>query len=334
MPNVSVIMAVHNGLPHLQTAVNSILNQTFQDFEFLIVDDASDDYSFSLLRAYKDPRVKLMRNSRRKGLSYSLNRALAFARGKYVARMDHDDISLLDRIEVQVAFLETNRGIDIVGSWVETIGIGAHLLWELPTEDEDIKCELMFNPSLVHSSVMFRKSVGLRYNQNIKQSQDYELWNRVSGRVTFANIDKVLIKYRIHQGQVGKKSGFKQAKIADKIRARILLQRGLRPSSVILKLHNDISRWRFSGKETDLMAINRWLTTVWESKLGKTELDKRALRKSLSKRWLASCLASIKLGLKTWNIFKANELSKSITFAQRTNLLAKCFFRQMGWRSE
>src|SRR3989338_10709157 len=118
---ISVIMSVYNGMPYLPEAVKSILNQTYKNFEFIIIDDASTDQSTKYLRFLKDKRIKLIKNSKNLGLAASLNKALKFAKGEYIARMDADDISLPKRFEKQVKFFKKHPSVDICGTWVNLI---------------------------------------------------------------------------------------------------------------------------------------------------------------------------------------------------------------------
>ncbi len=333
MPIISVIMAMHNGLPYLYAAIDSVLNQTYDDFELIVVDDASSDGSLKILQAYHDKRIKLLKNIKQKGLSQSLNRGLAAARGKYIARMDHDDISLPQRLLTQKEYLDLHAQVDVVGSWAKIIGGNPEMIWRPPANDGEIRSELIFNPSLVHSSVMFRRQAGLRYNPDIVRAQDYDLWCRVAGKVRFANIEQVLLCYRIHARQVGKQKASEQIQIADQIRAKRLRTLGLQPTKKQLRLHHRISRWRFAGDEHGLIAIGRWLNLLGKSAKFKSRAENETFRKALAIRWLAACRGSIQLGSTTWILFQKNELSRFVSFRNKAILWVKCLSRQWGWRT-
>lgn len=334
MARISVIMAVRNGLPYLKTAVDSILSQTLADLEFIIIDDASKDGSSEILQAYSDRRIKLVRNAQQKGLSKSLNRGIQLAKGKYITRMDHDDISLPTRLEVQEAFLETHPAIDVLGTWATTIGAPPRQIWRTPTNDMDIRCELIFNPSLIHSSIMFRRSSRLRYDSGIKRAQDYDLWCRSAEKVVFANINEVLLQYRIHWRQVGKQNAQEQTRTADEIRARHLQKLNLYPEEAEIKRHHAISRWQFSVGEQELRATGHWLAKLEAGNVEKNYLPRDAFRKSLGKRWLAACRSSVKLGSKTWSMFRQSIFSAYVPLFDQTILWAKCLSRQWGWGKE
>jgi hypothetical protein len=223
-PVITVLMPVFNGERYLREAVASILNQSYGDFEFLIIDDGSTDRSAAIIDSYRDPRVRLVRHQANLGLVPTLNRGLELARGKYVARMDCDDISLPDRFAKQVALLEAAPEIGVCGGWIEYF-MGRELVLELPAEDQAIKQALLtFNP-MAHPTVMIRASVierhRIRYDPDYPHVEDYELWSRLAALTGFANIPEVLLKYRIHLDQVGARQGKEQVAGIQRIQAKL-----------------------------------------------------------------------------------------------------------------
>ena len=158
-PKVSVVMSVYNGERYLREAVESILNQTFIDFEFVIIDDGSTDDTLGILERYTDPRIRLVKNGRNIGLTESLNRGIRLARGKYVARQDADDISLPERLSSQLLFLDKHRGIGLVGTSFDIIDSSGRLCEQviLPTDNETLQELLWVRNCFCHGSVMMRK---------------------------------------------------------------------------------------------------------------------------------------------------------------------------------
>jgi glycosyltransferase involved in cell wall biosynthesis len=202
-PNVTVLMSVYNGLPYLEGAVNSILNQTFSDFEFLIIDDYSNDESREKLKRLENQyeRIRVILHSKNRGLGYSLHEGVREAQGKWIARMDDDDISCSHRLERQLEYLSDNPDIDVLGSWVEDIDKEGNKIDKrtYPVEHSDIERIIWTNP-LIHPTVIFRKSaiksVG-SYDPSIRKRQDYELWFRcLEGGLRFGNVPELLLKYR------------------------------------------------------------------------------------------------------------------------------------------
>lgn len=211
---ISVIMSVYNSEKYLNEAIDSILNQTYKDFEFLIVDDCSKDNSLKILEEYsqKDSRIILIKNEGNLGLTKNLNKAIKMSKGDYIARMDADDISETKRFEKQIEFLEKNKGIDIVGTFCSDINEDGIFIRNrtLPTiHSQILKILPKFNP-FAHPTVMMRKekilSIGA-YNENYRTSQDYELWFRAIGKgLRVANIPEFLLKYRMNDNYVSRKS--------------------------------------------------------------------------------------------------------------------------------
>ena len=189
-PKVTVLMSVYNGEEYLREAIESILNQTFEDFEFLIINDGSTDSSRDIVLSYRDPRAKLIDNEVNIGLTRSLNRGLELARGEYIARMDADDVSLAERLEKQVSYLETRPEIGVLGTWVKYIdGYGRSIKEMHPPMGPDlIKWSLLFGNRLVHSSVMIQSAILEQvgtYSNEMIVAQDYDLWVRVSFETQF-----------------------------------------------------------------------------------------------------------------------------------------------------
>ena len=199
-PLVSVITTVYNAQEYLNMAIDSILTQSYQNFEYIVIDDGSTDHSIHIIEAYTDPRVKYTHQKNR-GLSASLNRAIGIAKGEYIARMDHDDISYPKRLEKQVKFLEKNQEAAMVGTSFDLIDTDSGIFdrsYHLD-RDEDIRIEFLVRNPFGHGTVMVRRQVieelgGYDVNQPV---EDYELWWRVAQKYRVANIPQWLYGYRI-----------------------------------------------------------------------------------------------------------------------------------------
>lgn len=213
-PIVSVIMAVYNTeQAYLEEAIDSILQQTLTDFEFIIVDDCSTDGSVQVIREYaeKDSRIRPIYNQENLGLTKSLNVALRCANGKYIARMDADDVSLKHRFERQVSYMEQNEDVAVLGSYV-FIDSEQGLINRGFNEDIEIdKIQMLFhNAGVAHPTAMIRKQFldahQIQYDEEIRKSQDYALWLDcvyAGGKISL--LKEILFKYRIHDGQISQK---------------------------------------------------------------------------------------------------------------------------------
>ncbi len=200
---VSVLFPVFNTKgEYLRKAIDSILSQTFSDFEFLILNDASTNNVEEVIKSYTDPRIKYFKNEKNLGISGSRNKLIDLAKGDYFAVMDHDDISLPDRFQKQVDYLDNNPDVGVVSSYVGYIHRKGRVD-KNPTNHEDI-CMALFARcgSLIHPASMIRKSVlldnNLKYESEFTPAEDYALWCRLMTHTKFHNIPEILFLYRKH----------------------------------------------------------------------------------------------------------------------------------------
>ena len=209
-PLVSVLLPVYNAQDYLAQAIDSILGQTFADFELIIINDGSSDDSKAIIDSYRDPRILLI-DQANAGLPISLNRAIAISRGKYLARQDADDMSEPSRLAEQVHFLETNSDYALLGTWAQILEGQKQTdrMLQHPTDNGEIQIKLMFYNCFVHSSVMMRKSVldqcGL-YPEDPQKfpPEDYDLWLRIAQVAKVANLPKALLLYRELPGSISR----------------------------------------------------------------------------------------------------------------------------------
>jgi len=204
-PEVSVIMSVYNGEKYLGEAIESILTQGYKNFEFIIINDASTDKSPEIVNSYEDSRIKLIHNEKNLGLTASLIKGISLSQGRYIARMDCDDISLPERLKKQIEFMNENPHIGVCGTWTVSEG-EEKIVKKYLTNSEAIKCHLFFYNSLCHPSVMINKNLllqnKLNYNPEYLCSQDYELWIRCARFFSISNIPEILLEHRLHSKQI------------------------------------------------------------------------------------------------------------------------------------
>lgn len=206
-PKVSVVMAVCNSEQFLRDAVESVLNQSFTDFEFILIDDFSTDTSATILDEYRDPRILRVRNEKNLGLTQSLNVGLRLARGEYIARMDADDVCLPNRFKAQVRFLDEHESVAVVGTGVRLVDEQGNPLQEIhfPTDHSSLKWYLCFYNPIAHPSVMMRKAAVVQvggYDPALVRSQDYDLWWRLGMNYELANLKEIYVFLRQHSRQI------------------------------------------------------------------------------------------------------------------------------------
>ena len=201
-PSVSVLMPVYNAATYLNQAIDSILNQIYTDFEFVIINDGSADLSEQIILSYSDERIKYYKNEQNEGLIKTLNKGIGLCRGKYIARMDADDISALDRLKKQVDFLEQNPDMAMVGSDATRVNEnGKYLRTKIYYCPADlISTKLFFTNTFAHSSILVKKDIiaEFGYNEDYPIAEDYFLWTQIASKYKVANIHEPLIYYRVH----------------------------------------------------------------------------------------------------------------------------------------
>ncbi len=221
-PEITILLPVYNGDKYLKKAIESILKQTFSNFEFIIVNDGSTDNSLEIIKSFNDPRIKIINNKKNLGLIKSLNIGLEQAKGRYIARLDADDIALENRLEKQYNYLEKNKNVTLIGGGAEIINNeGKYVRKKLPITDFDqIKFWALFigNPFL-HSSIFFRKkdinSIN-GYSHKYKHVEDYDLYLRlIKNGYKIINLPEIFIKYRIHNQSIGQSKDSKKEQDAN-----------------------------------------------------------------------------------------------------------------------
>lgn len=209
---VSVLMPVFNAEKYLRKAIDSIISQTEKNWELIIVDDGSTDNSFDIVSSYKDERIKYFKKDH-SGIVDTLNFGLSKCSGKYVARMDSDDISKIDRLEKQIKFMEDNN-LALSGTFSEIIDCLDNVIGNieyLPKENKKIRLFSLVHNPFIHPSAIFNKDIIIKSGgyKNFKHVEDYELWTRIIYKNKIANLPEKLIYYRIHDKQITKRFNLK-----------------------------------------------------------------------------------------------------------------------------
>ena len=298
MPFVSVILPVFNGESFVRDAIDSVLGQTFRDFEFLIFDDGSTDGTYLILEEFAslDQRISLYKNSNNLGLPQTLNRGLDLAKGKYIARMDADDICVPDRLEKQVAYMETHPEIAISGAWVQIIGEGSGEIWGYPEEHDAIYAKMLFANTLMHPTVIMRREIlvlqNLRYDVQAHHVEDYDLWSRALPLVKFANLSQVLLYFRIHSANTESKHAGTQQQTRLPIYQRLLTGLGIDPTEEEILFHSAISQYQFLGGTTNLLTARRWFEKLVAGNKHTGTINPKLLAVEIGHRWAEVCFQS------------------------------------------
>lgn len=302
MAKVSIVMCAYNSEKYIAESIESILNQTFADFEFIIINDASTDKTEEIIKTYqsKDSRVKLLQNKYKKGISGAANTGLDAAQGEFIARMDSDDISLPTRLEAQIKFLESHPEIGVCGAWVKLIGVDEDIVWENPTDPDYIKCIMIFYGAISNPVVMFRRNIlesnQLRYMDTA--AEDYEMYVRLSRVTKLTNIPKVLLHYRMHQTNFGKVNRQIQNESANYIRLNQIQELGIVATPQEESIHTNIGFWNIKQDSNFLKLADLWFKKLITANLKKGIFPEPTFSNLMIEKWIDIYKASDYLGTK------------------------------------
>jgi glycosyltransferase involved in cell wall biosynthesis len=304
MPKVSVIMPVYNGEKFVQDAINSILNQTFSDFELILINDGSNDSSLQVISSYNDPRIVLINNIVNTGLPNVRNQGLYASRGEYIAWLDSDDISVPERLEKQVEFLDKNPQVGMCGAWIQMLGAGNNSVVQFPSDPEFIRAQMLFSNCFANSTTMMRaactREINLRFDLSHHLSQDYGLWVRIPRHWKITNIPEVLTTYRLHSSQVTEIYKRKQIELSWEIQKEQLLALGIESTEQDRLIHMSLSGFIPNTFQVyaKLFEAKNYLIKLDKANQKHNCYNQRVFREILLTKWLtASNLNSLPITL-------------------------------------
>ena len=233
-------MPTHNtDISVLKAAVDSILNQTYKDFEFIIIDDCSQNDTPQYLASLFDKRIKVITNTEKLGITKSLNIALRVAKGDYIARMDADDISLPERFQRQFDFMEANPDVIVCGTWIQAFGDKHYIQKRIIPEREYFRCSMLFGNQygLSHPTAFFRgaelRKHSIEYDEELPAAQDYGMWSVCCEYGEIANVPEILLHYRVHDKQITVSKRNIQMKCTKMVQEKLLSRLGVDDSSEV-----------------------------------------------------------------------------------------------------
>lgn len=283
-PLLSVVMAVYNGEKYVCQAIASILSQSFQDWELILVDDCSLDKTPELLKKYTDPRIRVFRNSENLHLAASLNYGLSQARGRYILRMDADDICSPDRFFQQVSFMEAHPDVDL--SWAKNFRYQDGHIRSMPQgftgRPDRIKALFLFTSQVMHNCLIARRSFyeAYTYHPEYTRSEDWNLWYRASRDFTFMQQEKYLGLYRIHSGQVTDQSTLEPYREEYRKNFTEYMQHmGMKASPDGIAFHTELICGR---KKVNPNRLLSWFFHLWKENLRLSLFEQPALRYAFS----------------------------------------------------
>ena len=231
-PMISVLMPVYNEELYLKEALDSILNQTYSNFELIIINDCSTDATEQIILGYSDPRIHYFKNERNLGIVGTLNYGLGLCKNKYIARFDGNDINHLDRFEKQINYMETHNNVVACGCYFTIIGKEDQGAIDIASNPDDIRCDMALYSQVPHTFVMLRNDVicskGLRYKEEYRYAEDYKLWTELLQYGDIFNIPEILGKVRIVNEGISVAHIDRQRQLSDRVRKDYLLQLGIK----------------------------------------------------------------------------------------------------------
>ena len=312
-PVLSVIMPVYNGEKYLREAIDSVLNQTFTNFEFIVINDGSTDSSVNIIKTYIDERILFINNEFNYGIPYSRNLGLQLARGQFLTWTDCDDINLPSRFEEQVKVLKNNSEIGICGTWLKRIGCKKSSLFKAYKDPELVKAILLFRPAIPNATAMMRlskiKEFNLVYNTNLPISEDYDFILRCSMFFPLTNIQKVYYLYRASETSIMKKFESREMesyRIREVIYTQALTYLGIRPTESDLITHRLACAPKMFTHFSDLVTCFKWLKVIKQKNAETNAYDPKAMNKALAYEFYFISRKASNAGLLTFTFYITN----------------------------
>lgn len=329
-PILSVIMPVFNGERYLYESINSVLNQSFKNFEFIIINDCSTDKTNHILSEYKslDNRIVIINNLKNKGIAYSLNEAIKTSKSDLIVRMDSDDVCMPSRFQKQFDYMSNNPLIAVSGTGA-LINNSNRLLKDyfIPfTKDAHIKTQLLFESPFVHPSIIFRKEVFFRnkmqYDSTYSRAEDYKLWTQFARISNMGNIINVGLSYRVNVNSVSNKYKSVQLNDAGLIREEYFKQIGIPYTESEFILHNRIPIYDDWFTLTDLIEVEKWFLKLLDLNRANQYFEKTAFYDILSTYWERAVIKSELPLLMSWKLYRESVLFNKQIFNLRNFLLS------------
>lgn len=312
-PLISVLLPARNADAYIDQAVESIVSQSVGDFEIIAVNDGSTDETHARLDSWskRDQRVKII-TAGGVGPAGALNIALGAARGRYLARMDADDISLPGRFAEQISYFKAHPSAGICGTWTRTFGVAGRHIWRPPINDEAIRARMRFDSPFVHPSVMMKREMLRRlpaaYRPEYGRAEDYDLWERLQQVCAMGNVPQVLLHYRMHAGQVTVKESRSSQEGSLQVRARQFDHWWPECSMDERRFHHGLCSGLLPVNWETFLAAERWLLRLKVRNEEETSISPPVWQAALAVKWWEVCRHFRPLGWRMLGRFTSSQL--------------------------
>lgn len=335
-PKITVFMAVYNGQKYLKEAIDSVLSQTFKNFELLIINDGSTDDSVSIIESYSDSRIRLLQNEKNLGITGTRNRGIKEMRGEYLTVLDCDDIAPPKRLAKQFNFLEKNPDFGLVGGQTQIIDDQSRptgTIWKNAYSPEEMKAVLLFACCISNPAVTIRAAALPPDGYlDFEGACDYDLWQRMSRHWKIWNLPEIMVKYRIHNQNMSTSQAQRQRQMADMVIKKQLANLKIFPSDEELIIHR--TNYLYRGKEQGLMEFleqrEKWLQKLNKANLETNFYPSSIFSQVLANRWLISCNTNASgSGQLIWKKYWQSSLSrKKKEWLPLLKFATRCFIKK------
>ncbi len=314
VPKVSVFMPVYNAGSYLYEAIDSILGQTYMDFEFVIVNDGSTDNSEEIIKSYTDSRIRLVNNPSNLGLIASLNVGLEVCSGDYIVRMDQDDVSMPDRIMLQIDYMDRHPEVGLLGSWFEDFGenIQSRVV-KYSADDTEIRIRHLYQTHISHPTAVIRTSVvrsnNIRFDSDYVHGEDYNCWVTMSAHCKLSNYPAVLVRKRDHPRNITNSFSTTMHETCTRVKQKQFEDMGAPVNQEEADLYTRFAdpEWQFSMSE--MKKLENLLSRIEEANRLSGFIPAKEYSEYLATKWFHLCLHNNHLGKSGWFWFKRPSFS-------------------------
>ncbi len=324
---ISVLMSAYNGEAYLNEAIDSILGQTYTNFEFIIVNDGSTDNTLAILETYNDYRIRIINSEQNCGLIDSLNKGIAAAKGEYIARLDADDIAMPERLAKQVAYLRENPEIILLGSGAMLMDTKQNSITDTYYQHEQhcIPVHLLFRNIFIHSSIIVKTEVlaAIKFDKDYYLAEDYIVWVQIAQKYKTASIKESLVKHRIHETNITKLKYDKHIATVQQIYAYQLKKLDIIANTEQLLLHSKIGNYQFENAISYLEASNKWLFLLIQQNRKLNIYNQNCFENRILLFWVDMCLQTENLGFQAAKLFLNAEVSTFLPLWKKLKIFVK-----------
>lgn len=326
--SITVLMPVYNASAYLKEAIDSVLSQTFKNFELLLINDGSTDNSEEIILSYSDKRIRYFKNEKNLGLIATLNKGIELIETPYIVRADADDINYPERLQTQYDFMEKNPAIALCGSWFEIIGDRIGFVKYVENHNEII-LKMLYQCHFCHPTIILRKEMidifEIKFDPIFIHAEDYDFFTRIAEKFPVANIQKVLVKYRIHSGSVSAHNKKIQDENSFKIKQRLFKKIGIIINEQALSLYQKIAQHEYETAPDFIENSKQLLEKMVSANDTTLYFEKEFFRQHIGRLWFNTVYNATPINASRYKVFHSSFLSNycALSLVERGKLILK-----------